>query len=267
MQPPDASAISIPPNLDAEYRSWSRAAVRTTPGHGTVYRLEHPGGDVRFLKVKPAGVYPGVLEEAERLRWAAGHLPVPEVVSVGGETDVGWLVTTALPGVHGADPRSLARPSTFVATFAAGLRHFHDEAPVDACPFDSRLDVAVARAHRRLTSGAGQRKLDFHDEHRHLTPDAALDILQSDRPPEEDLVVCHGDYCPPNVLLVENRVTGYLDLGELGVADRWWDLAVATWSLDWNLGPGHQEAFLALYGAPLDPDRLRYYRLLYDAVS
>jgi kanamycin kinase len=62
-------------------------------------------------------------------------------------------------------------------------------------------------------------------------------------------------------------VAAYLDLGELGVADRWWDLAVATWSTTWNLGPGWEPAFLEAYGIDPDPERIAYYRLLYDLVS
>jgi kanamycin kinase len=61
-------------------------------------------------------------------------------------------------------------------------------------------------------------------------------------------------------------VTGYVDLGELGVADRWWDLAVATWSLTWNLGPSFEELFLAQYGADADAQRTEFYRLMYDLV-
>ena len=41
----------------------------------------------------------------------------------------------------------------------------------------------------------------FHEEHAHLTPAAALAELEATVPAEEDLVVCHGDYCAPNVLL------------------------------------------------------------------
>jgi kanamycin kinase len=81
------------------------------------------------------------------------------------------------------------------------------------------------------------------------------------------LVVCHGDYCLPNVLIEADAACGFVDLGELGVADRWWDLAVATWSVTWNLGPGYEDLFLHEYGVERDDDRVEFYRLLYDVVS
>jgi kanamycin kinase len=80
-------------------------------------------------------------------------------------------------------------------------------------------------------------------------------------------VVCHGDYCLPNILIESGIPTGFLDLGELGVADRWWDLAVATWSVTWNLGPGYEGLFLEEYGVQRDPAREEFYRLLYDVAS
>jgi kanamycin kinase len=48
------------------------------------------------------------------------------------------------------------------------------------------------------------------------------------------------------------------------VADRWADLAVATWSVDWNYGPQWEGLLLSAYGIDPDPDRTRYYRLLWD---
>jgi aminoglycoside phosphotransferase len=86
-------------------------------------------------------------------------------------------------------------------------------------------------------------------------------------PRSEDLVVSHGDYCLPNVLIEEGRATGFVDLGELGVADRWWDLSVASWSITWNLGAGYEALFLEAYGAELDDERRQFHRLLYDVVS
>ena len=101
----------------------------------------------------------------------------------------------------------------------------------------------------------------------HLSPGQALDRLERDRPEAEDLVVCHGDYCPPNILLDGGQLGGFVDLAELGVADRWWDLAIGTWSVGWNYGTQYSARFLETYGAELDPARCTYYRLMYELVS
>src|SRR5690242_5385406 len=70
------------------------------------------------------------------------------------------------------------------------------------------------------------------------TPGWSLDEARArlaDPPPVDRLVVCHGDACAPNTLLGDDGGwSGHVDLGALGVADRWADLAVATWSLDWT---------------------------------
>ena len=109
---------------------------------------------------------------------------------------------------------------------------------------------------------------DLHPEFSHLSLETALAELERLRPSSEDLVVCHGDYCFPNVLLDDvGAVTGYVDLGELGVADRWWDVAVGAWSTTWNVGPGWEELFYESYGIDRDDERIAFYRLLYDFAS
>ena len=56
-------------------------------------------------------------------------------------------------------------------------------------------------------------------------------------------------------------------LGLLGTADRWADLAVASWSVGWNYGPGWEGLLLSAYGVRPDAERTRYYRLLWDLSS
>jgi kanamycin kinase len=229
-----------------------------------VFRLSRKGETGLYLKLAPIADYPTLRGEADRMRWAHRHLPVPEVLAQGTEGSISWLATSPLPGQDGTHSDQIARPEELTRILARGLRGFHDAAPVDTCPFDFRLDASLAHVRARLASGLIGQTEAFHPEFRHLTPEHAVELLEATRPAAEDLVVCHGDYCPPNVLIQEGRATGYVDLGQLGVADRWWDLAVATWSLDWNLGPGFQELFLEEYGAAPDPERARFYRLLYD---
>ena len=147
-----------------------------------------------------------------------------------------------------------------------GLRQFHEAVGEEWCPF--RFDIE--RGARPRPAQGRHRRHDpagFHEEHAHLTPAAALAELEATAPAEEDLVVCHGDYCAPNMLLQGDEVTGYVDLGELGVADRWWDVAVGAWSMGWNFGHELEPLFYDSYGIAPDPARIRYFRLLYDLVS
>ncbi len=86
-------------------------------------------------------------------------------------------------------------------------------------------------------------------------------------PPIDCPVVCHGA-CSPNTLLdADGRFFARVDLGNLGVADRWADLAVASWSTRWNYGPGFEDELLFACGVAPDLARSTYYRLLWDLAS
>jgi kanamycin kinase len=103
--------------------------------------------------------------------------------------------------------------------------------------------------------------------HQDLSTAEAL-RLAADIPPIDRLVVCHADACAPNTLITpDGHWSGHVDLGLLGAADRWADIAVATWSAEWNYGPGWEPAMLGAYGIEPDPGRTRYYRLLFDLSS
>ncbi len=230
------------------------------------YQVTNPNGGDWFLKVASAGWSPSLEAEARRMEWGRRHLPVPRVVDFGSISQRQWLLTERIPGRNGVDPVLAQYPERLVRTLASGLWRFH-QTPVSECPFDFRLDRALAHARQRLEAGVIRPEVDFHAEFAHFSAVEAVEWLETMRPKSESLVVCHGDYCPPNILVEGGIATGFVDLGELGVADRWWDLAVATWSVTWNFGPGLEDLFLDGYGIERDQARIEYFRLLYDVVS
>ena len=82
----------------------------------------------------------------------------------------------------------------------------------------------------------------------------------------DDIVVCHGDPCAPNTIIGDDgRWSGHVDLGALGTASRWADLAVCSMSLDWNFGDGWQPLFFDAYGIARDDDLVAHYRALWNA--
>jgi kanamycin kinase len=260
-------SIEPPAALRSAYKDWRWSAASEWADQAA-WRLEEPtGSHVHFLKVTRSGHFPTALEERERLRWARAFLPVPEVIDSGSDAAVDWLITDALDGTDATKHPMLSDPERLVPVLARGLVAFHEAAPVESCPFDFTAPTAMEQVRRRVRAGIAK-PTDLHAEYAHLTLARALDQLERLRPAAEDLVVCHGDYCFPNILLDGGgAVTGYVDIGELGVADRWCDIAVAAWSVTWNVGPGWEDLFYDAYGVKPDEERITFYRLLYDLAS
>ena len=231
-------------------------------GGGVVFEVTGGRGR-RFIKWAPAGAGTDLAAEAARLSWAAGFARVPKLVSQGSAEDGSWMITSALPRQMAVTERWKSDPARAVAAIGEGLRALHEALPAGRCPFTWSVGDRLAGIRGRARAGL----LDparWHREHQPLGVSAALALL-ADPPAPDRLVVCHGDACAPNTLIGDDgRFTGHVDLGGLGVADRWADLAVATWSTAWNYGPGWEHRLLDAYGVPPDADRTRYYRLLYD---
>ncbi|WP_327290040.1 aminoglycoside 3'-phosphotransferase [Streptomyces sp. NBC_01198] len=197
-----------------------------------------------FAKWAPAGSGVDLGAEAARLRWTVDFTPVPRVVDHGLDPagGGGWLVTEGLPGDSAVSPRWRADPKTAVRAVAEGLRALHDALPVDDCPFSWSVE------HRRAKARA--------------EGDSEVDLVLP-APPVDRLVVCHGDACAPNTLLNDDGSwRAHVDLGALGVADRWADLAVGAWSMGLNYGPGWDDTYFDAYGIAPDPERIAFYRRL-----
>jgi len=257
-------ALDIPAGVRAAHPGATFELCWPTPRTST-WRVATPGGEPLYLKAAAPDAWPGIAAEAARLRWAAAFVPVPRVLESGAGPEGDWMLTAELNGTPAIAPALVADPDRLARAIGRGLRRFHDALPVAGCPFDARTETLFARVHARAAAGAIE-PAAFHAEHAAFDVAGALAELGRLRPSGEDgLVVCHGDACYPNMLIgADGEVCGYLDLGELGVGDRWWDLAAATWSTTWNLGPGFEAALLEGYGAPPDPRRQAFFRLLYD---
>ena len=198
--------------------------------------------------------------EVQRLRWLAGRLPVPEVVGYEVTPEAEYLAVTRLPGVPLHHPDALLHPLRVTELLARALRELH-ALPVRDCPFNASLAVTLRQARERLEAGLVDES-NFDDD-RGLTAVQVMKELLNTRPAHEDVVVTHGDPCLPNMLLDGEYLSGFVDVGRLGLADRHADLSLAYRSLNRNIGSEMAEHFLDVYGRTLvDTVKLRYYALL-----
>jgi len=258
--------VDIPAQIASYVADWDRELAWQSAEDALTWRMTSRDGQRRYLKCRPASAAVPLRAEAARLRWArTAGLPVPPVLAACGADGLEWLLTEEIPGTDATCNALRADPAILVSLLATGLRLIHATPTID-CPFPNPIDRALAQARRRVRDGLIGPD-DLHPEFQYLSHAAALAELDRHRPDFEDLVVCHGDYCLPNVMISGGEVTGFVDLGELCVADRWRDLAVATWSVTWNLGPGFEDLFLASYGIERNEEAQTFYRLLYDLES
>ena len=192
-----------------------------------------------YVKWNPRRTGVDLALERSRLEWLAGRHPAPRVVGWGEDADAQWLVTKAVPGGSAVGDEWRARRPEAIRAIATGLRAIHGVA-VDDFPDAWTLEVWVGRSPASI----------------------------GPRPPVDDPVLVHGDACAPNTLIADDGTwTGNVDFGDLAVGDRWADLAVASMSLDWNFGEGHQDEFFRAYGIEPDAQRIAYYRALWDLES
>lgn len=242
----------------------------------SVERWTKPGEPDRFHKSAAPTWDRGLDAEAARLRWLA-TTPfadrVAEVLHHGVDDDgLEHLVTTAVPGVDGVvlAERAVAAGDdaaikALATRYGAALRELHDTLDPRAYPFDRRLDVRLAAAERRIDEG-GVDPADFEPEYADRTPQELLALLCTTRPAddehEDDLVVGHGDWCYPNVLFDGDTPWAMVDLADLGVSSRWYDLGIGARSTSHNLGDAAVPAFFEGYGIEPDDERVRYYILL-----
>ena len=225
--------------------------------------------DDRVLKIEPDGE-----ESAAALRmmtWLSGRVPVPRVIASAREDGLCYTLMTRVTGEMACAPQFMRAPETLTGILADALCMLWRVSVTD-CPVRCTLDEKLRRARARVEAGlvdTGDVEPETFGPGGFEDPAALLDWLETHRPPE-DIVLSHGDFCLPNVFIGDGRVSGLIDLGRSGAADRWQDIALCLRSLRDNargrfgtVYPGFDgELLLRRLGMAPDKEKIRYYLLL-----
>jgi len=259
---PSPRGISIPEFVKRYVGSGVIEPVWMNSLGGLTFRVTDKNKNL-FIKWAPIDSGLDLELERAKMEWAIAYTPVPKVVESGRDSAGAWLISEAIKAESAVSEKWKTEPAIAVAAIGYGLRAMHDALPVELCPFAWSAEERISKARQRVVSGItlpGQ----WREEFRGLSPETVL--AQLDSPPMADqLVVCHGDACAPNTLIgSEGQWAGHVDLERLGVGERWSDIAIASWSTEWNYGPGWDGLLYDSYGISPDPERINFYRLLWD---
>lgn len=216
-----------------------------------------------YLKFGEGTVADAIGEEAARLRWLSGRVPVPQVVAYATEGERAWLLSAAVAGRSGDawldhDPALLPQ---IIDAFAGFLRRLHALDP-DDCPFRADANVRLADARRRVAAGLVDED-DFDDDHDGWSAAKVLAEVERHARFADGGTVTHGDFSLGNLILdAEMNVTGCMDVGRVGIADAYQDVAI-LWQNLAEHGPVMQRRFLDGIGISTpDQGRLIFHRCL-----
>ena len=215
-------------------------------------------------------------ETVRIMRWLDGKLPVPKVLCYecaggcargtgdsagGGENSAGceiggaqnaggvrqYLLMSRVPGKMSCDTYYLERPRELVRLLASALKMLWS-IDLQGCPRNRTIETELEEAKFRV----GNNLVDVSDSEPETfgkdgfaNPTALLRWLQEHKPDYEP-VLSHGDFCLPNVFIENGRISGFIDLGDTGIGDKWRDIALCYRSLKHN--------FDGTYGGKVYPD-------------
>ncbi|GAB3209638.1 APH(3'') family aminoglycoside O-phosphotransferase [Marinactinospora thermotolerans] len=207
--------------------------------------------------------------ERDRVEWlSAQAVPGPRVLDWRATDEGACLVTSAVRGV-GADTLSASRLRAAWGTITDAVRRLHD-LPPSRCPFSRDLTRMFAAARDVVARGAVNPEF-LPVEQQRTPPERLLARLEPQlghrlEQEADESVVCHGDLCLPNIILDPETldVAGFIDLGRLGRADPYADIALllATARERWDderQAEAAEKDFADRYGLVLDRDRERFY--------
>lgn len=215
-----------------------------------VYYLDK--GEGFYLKAAPKGT---LKTEAEMTRYFHGKGLAAEVLAYeSGDRD--WLLTSRVAGEDCIHKDHLSDPKRLSELLGRLLRNLHEQA-VDGCPVPNRTQTYLDTVSYNYRTGRYDKPL-FPDNWGYASAEDAWRVAQEFAPQLKADTLLHGDYCLPNVMLRDWKLSGFIDLGCGGVGDRHIDLFWGVWSLQFNLKTdAYRERFLDAYGTDaIEPEIL-----------
>ena len=206
------------------------------------------------------------------MKWLQEKLPVPKVLAYEILNEKSYLLMSKSDGKMACEEEYMKNPSVQTKLLSSGLKMLWN-IDISECPINWRLENKLTQASYNIKNGLvdlDNVEPDTFGENGFKDPTDLLQWLYENQP-EEELVLSHGDYCLPNIFGIEDKITGYIDLGRTGIADKWCDIALCYRSLSHNYtGKYNQKQYLGyddlllfkmLYIEP-DWKKIRYYILL-----
>lgn len=213
-----------------------------------------------FLKIAKKGL---LTQEFNALQWLNGKLEVPEIVLFDYTTETEYLITKAIFGEMVCSDFYLKNPQKALQVIKESFDNIY-AVDISNCPFDVSNKYKLSLIEKNVKNGLVKNE-DLKEEtlKRFGSVENLLKYL-IDNKFEEELCFSHGDTSLPNIFALDGKFSGFIDVGECGIADKWFDLAICEKSIKRNFGEGYISEFYKTLGIIPDRAKINYYLLMME---
>ena len=214
-------------------------------------------GKIFFLKTSDTGL---LENEYKRLIWLkekVGSL-VPNVILFENKNGIEFLLTEALKGEMICSEYYLNHPDEGMPIIIDAFNTLYN-IDINDCPFDVSLDYKLSVVRNNLDKHFIKEE-DVNQEilKKYGSLEGIYEFLVNNKF-QEDLCFSHGDISLPNVFAKNGKLSGFIDVGDSGIADRYFDIAIMTRTIMRNYGEEYVDKFYDSMGITPDRERIDYY--------
>ncbi len=254
----------LPPALASLCATSKISPVQIGMSAADVYKVES-ADTCRYLKVI-SRVYDGTTFDLQReqkmMQWLAHKLPVPQVLAYHEAADKNYLLMSAVPGQAADTYTEQHSPYALVERMVEGLQTLWS-VPVDDCPYLNDRASRLTELEHLMRSGLADIDIENWQENTgYSDPDELLLHLQTTQF-DEELVLSHGDFGDSNFFVDGHKISGWIDLGRCGLADKWYDIAFCVRALQDDFDdPVYLDYFFQKLGVEPNWEKINYFILL-----
>ena len=213
-----------------------------------------------FLKVSKKGI---LTKEYEKLKWLEGKLLVPKIELYESTDENEYLITESLEGEMVCSDYYLNNPDEGIKVIVEAFKNIYS-VNINNCPFDTSINYKLELVENNVKNNLLD--IDIIDKKvldKFGSVENILKFLQDNKFYDE-LCFSHGDMSLPNVFASKDKFTGFIDVGECGKADKWFDLAICEKSIRRNYGEEYVQKFYDELGIKPEREKIDYYILIME---
>ena len=245
-----------------KYKDYSWKEITIGCSNTQVFEISK-GGEVVFLKIGENGA---LTQEYESLKLLNGYLSIPKVVKYINDGEFEYLLTEKMPGEMSCDDIHLENEDQTLEVLVFAIKQIQNvklddnlKENLNVYKIEDELLTIKEKIDKKEITNLPNKTVfnkftNLNEVYKYLV----------ENKPTDQLVFSHGDVSMPNVFINNGKLAGFIDIGNVGIRQKWYDIADAYVSVRRNFESQEvADKFLAKLGIN-DKSAVEYYEMLID---